>query len=80
MSTVYYRTIRAQIDPDQSEMFAGRRVQDVTILLTGNYGKHFGDTPPERPAAIVLEPADVRGLAAELLELAAQAEEMSTPR
>ena len=74
--TVYYSDITAVIDPEQFDLIAGRRVQDVSVILTDNYP----DRPPERPAAIALTPADARELAFDLLELAEQADQMSVKR
>ena len=74
--TVYYSDITAVIDPEQFDMFAGSRLQDVSVILTDRYP----DRPPERPAAITLTPADARELAFCLLELADQADQMSTQR
>ena len=74
--TVYYSDITAVIDPEQFDLIAGRRVQDVSVILTDNYP----DRPPERPAAIALTAADARELAFDLLELAEQADQMSVKR
>lgn len=74
--TVYYSDITALIDPEQSDLIAGERLQDISVILTDNYP----DRPPERPAAIALTPADARELAFCLLELAEQADQMSTKR
>ena len=74
--TVYYSDITAVIDPEQFDVIAGRRVQDVSVILTDNYP----DRPSQRPAAITLTAADARELAFCLLELAEHADQMSTPR
>lgn len=74
--TVYYSTITALIDPEQFDLVAGERLQDVSVILTDNYP----DRRPERPAAITLTAADARELAFDLLELAAQADQMGTRR
>jgi hypothetical protein len=75
--TVYYSDITALIEPEQSDpLMGGGRLQDVSVILTDNYP----DRPPERPAAIALTPADARELAFCLLELAEQADQMSTKR
>jgi len=74
--TVYYSDITALIDPEQSDLIAGCRMQNVSVILTDNYP----DRPPERPAAITLTPADARELAFCLLELAEQTDQMSTRR
>ncbi|MGH2892710.1 MAG: hypothetical protein ACRDPM_05500 [Solirubrobacteraceae bacterium] len=74
--TVYYSEITAVIDPEQFDLIAGRRVQDVSVILTD----HYRDRPPERPAAITLTAADARELAFCLLGLAEQADQLSTPR
>ncbi|HZE03979.1 MAG TPA: hypothetical protein VE127_02075 [Solirubrobacteraceae bacterium] len=74
--TVYYSDITALIDPEQFDLVAGGRLQDVSVILTDRYP----DRPPERPAAITLSPADARELAFCLLELAEEADQMSTRR
>ena len=75
--TVYYSDITALIDPEQFDpLLGGGRLQDVGVILTDNYP----DRPPARPAAIALTPADARELAFSLLELAEQADQMSTKR
>ena len=74
--TVYYSNVTAVIDPEQFDLVAGGRFQDVSVILTDN----DPDRPPERPAAIALPPADARELAFCLLELAEQADQMSTTR
>jgi hypothetical protein len=74
--TVYYSTITALIDPEQFDLVADARLQDVSVILTDKYP----DRPPEHPAAITLTPADARELAFDLLELAEQADQMSTWR
>jgi hypothetical protein len=63
--TVYYSTITALIDPEQFDLVADARLQDVSVILTDN----DLDRPPERPAAIALTPADARELAFDLLVL-----------
>jgi hypothetical protein len=73
--TIYYSTITALIDPEQFDLVAGDRLQDVSVLLTDN-----DPDQPARPAAISLTPADVRELAFDLLALAEQADQMSTRR
>ena len=74
--TVYYSTITALIDPEQFDLVADARLQDVSVILTDN----DPDRPAERPAAITLTPADARELAFDLLVLAEQAEQMSSRR
>jgi hypothetical protein len=74
--TVYYSTITALIDPEQFDLVAGSRVQDVSVILTDN----DPDRRPERPAAITLTPADARELAFDLLVLAEEADQMSSRR
>lgn len=74
--TVYYSDITALIDPEQFDLIAGGRFQDVSVILTDDYP----DRPPERPAAIALTPADARELAFCLLELAEHADQISTKR
>ena len=73
--TVYYSGITALIDPEQSDLVAGERLQDVSVILTDN-----SPGQPERPAAITLPAADARELAFCLLELAEEADQMSTRR
>lgn len=74
--TVYYSDITALIDPEQFDLVAGGRFQDVSVILTDNPP----DRPPARPAAITLSPADARELGFCLLELAEHADQMSTTR
>jgi hypothetical protein len=74
--TVYYSDITALIDPEQFDLVAGDRFRDVSVILTDNPP----DRPPERPAAITLSPADARELAFCLLELAEQADQISSRR
>jgi len=76
--TVYYRDIRALIDPEQSDPLAGGgRLQDVSVILTDR--PRGPDTL--RPAAITLLPCQARELAFELLELAEHADrERTAPR
>ncbi len=73
--TVYYSTITALVDPEQFDMFAGERLQDVSVILTD-------DVPdqPKRPAGITLTPADARELAFDLLVLAEEADQASSRR
>ena len=73
--TVYYSTITARIDPEQFDMFAGERLQDVSLILTDN-----NPDRPVRPAGITLTPADARELAFDLLVLAEEADQMSSRR
>jgi hypothetical protein len=73
--TVYYSTITALLDPEQFDLVAGARCQDVSVILTDN-----DPDRAERPAAITLTAADARQLAFDLLELAAQADQMSARR
>jgi hypothetical protein len=71
--TLYYRQIRALIDPDQSDPLPdGGRLQDVSVILT--------DRHVPRPAAVTLLPCQARELAFELLELAAHADRMRPRR
>lgn len=74
--TIYYSDIAAVIDPEQLDLVAGERFQDISVILTDNYP----DRPPQRPAAITLSAADARELAFCLLELAEQADQMSIRR
>lgn len=79
--TVYYATVTALIDPEQYDpVIGGGKLQDVTMVLSGNYGQTYGERPPERPAAITLTPGDARELAFDLLMLAEQADQMSSRR
>jgi hypothetical protein len=75
--TDYYTSIRALIDPEQSDPLPdGGRLQDVSVILT--------DTPRGdrtlRPAAVTLLPCHARALAFELLEAAEHADRMRTLR
>lgn len=71
--TIYYRDVRALIDPEQSDALAGGgRLQDVSVVLT--------DRHPARPVAVTLLPCQARELAFELLALAEQADRMRTLR
>lgn len=75
--TVYYRDVRALIDPEQSDPLpGGGRLQDVSVILTDRTGG------PEtlRPAAIALLPSQARELAFELLELAEHADRIGSRR
>ena len=73
--TIYYSAITALIDPEQSDLVAGERFQDVSVILTDN-----SPDQAERPAAVTLPAADTRELAFCLLELAEQADQMSIRR
>jgi hypothetical protein len=71
--TIYYRQIRAVIDPEQSDpLKGGGRLQDVSVILI--------DQPGSEPVAIVLLACQARELAFELLELAEQADRERTNR
>jgi hypothetical protein len=75
--TLYYRDVRALIDPEQSDPLPdGGWLQDVSVILI--------DTPRGgrtlRPAAIALLPCQARELAFELLELAEHADRMRPRR
>jgi hypothetical protein len=71
--TLYYRDIRALIDPEQSDPLPdGGRLQDVSVILTDRHGL--------RPAAITLLPCQARELACELLSLAEHADRMRSRR
>jgi hypothetical protein len=71
--TVYYREIRALIDPEQSDPLPdGGRLQDVSVILTDRHGL--------RPAAIALLPCEARELAFDLLSLAEHADRMRPRR
>jgi len=73
--TVYYRQVRALIDPEQSDpLTGGGRLQDVSVILTDD--SHGPDTL--RPAAVTLLPCQARELAFELLELAEHADRERT--
>jgi hypothetical protein len=70
--TLYYRQVRALIDPEQSDPLAGGgRQQDVSVILTD---------PPARPVAVTMSACETRELAFELLELAEHADRMRTRR
>ena len=71
--TIYYRQIRAVIDPEQSDPLpGGGRLQDVSVILV--------DEPTRRgePVGIALLACQARELAFELLELAEQADRERT--
>lgn len=71
--TVYYRDVRALIDPEQSDPLPdGGRLQDVSVILTDRHGM--------APAAIALLPCQARELAFELLVLAEHADRARTQR
>ena len=71
--TVYYRHVRALIDPEQSDALPdGGRLQDISVILT--------DLHAPRPAAVTLLPCQARVLAFELLELAEHADRMRPRR
>ena len=71
--TLYYREIRALIDPEQSDPLPdGGRLQDVSVILRDGHG--------QRPAAIALLPCQARELAFDLLSLAGQAERIGVRR
>jgi hypothetical protein len=73
--TVYYRQIRALIDPEQSDpLKGGGRLQDVSVTLV--------DEPSRggEPVAIALLACQAREPAFELLELADQADRERTGR
>ncbi|MEJ7891472.1 MAG: hypothetical protein WKF94_02395 [Solirubrobacteraceae bacterium] len=75
--TVYYREIRALIDPEQSDPLPdGGRLQDVSVILTGP----VVEADRLRPAAVALLPCQARDLAFELLELAEHADRERTGR
>jgi hypothetical protein len=75
--TIYYREIRALIDPEQSDPLPdGGRLQDVSVILVDE--PRGGDTL--RPAAVTLLPCQARELAFELLELAEHADRMRPRR
>lgn len=71
--TVYYRHIRALIDPEQSDpLRGGGRLQDVSVILV--------DDPARggEPVGITLLACQARELAFELLELAEHADRERT--
>jgi hypothetical protein len=73
--TVYYRHIRAVIDPEQSDPLPrGGRLQDVSVILVDGPG--CGG----EPVGIALLACQARELAFELLELAEQADRERTGR
>ena len=75
--TLYYRDVRALIDPEQSDALPdGGQLQDVSVILTdAPCGQHT-----LRPAAIALLPCQARELAFELLALAEHADRMRPRR
>ena len=71
--TVYYRQIRAVIDPEQSDPLpGGGRLQDVSVILVDE------PTRGGEPVGIALLACQARELAFELLELAEQADRERT--
>ena len=71
--TVYYRQIRALIDPEQSDPLpGGGRLQDVSVILVDE------PTRGGEPVGIALLACQARELAFELLELAEQADRERT--
>lgn len=71
--TVYYRQIRAVIDPEQSDPLpGGGRLQDVSVILLDE------PTRGGEPVGIALLACQARELAFELLELAEQADRERT--
>lgn len=71
--TIYYRQIRAVIDPEQSDPLpGGGRLQDVSVVLVDE------PTRGGEPVGIALLACQARELAFELLELAEQADRERT--
>ena len=71
--TIYYRHIRAVIDPEQSDPIpGGGRLQDVSVVLVDE------PTRGGEPVGIALLACQARELAFELLELAEQADRERT--
>ena len=71
--TIYYRQIRAVIDPEMSDPLpGGGRLQDVSVILVDEPGG-CGE-----PVGITLLACQARELAFELLELAEQADRERT--
>lgn len=71
--TIYYRQIRAVIDPEQSDPIpGGGRLQDVSVVLVDE------PTRGGEPVGIALLACQARELAFELLELAEQADRERT--
>ena len=71
--TIYYRQIRAVIDPEQSDPLpGGGRLQDVSVVLVDE------PTRGGEPVGIALLACQARELAFELLELADQADRERT--
>jgi hypothetical protein len=71
--TIYYRQIRAVIDPEQSDPLpGGGRLQDVSVILVDE------PTRGGEPVGIALLACQARELAFELLELAEQADRERT--
>jgi hypothetical protein len=72
--TIYYRHIRALIDPEQSDPLPrGGRLQDVSVILVDEPGG--GES-----VGIALLACQARELAFSLLELAEQADRERTGR
>jgi hypothetical protein len=70
---IYYRQIRAVIDPEQSDPLpGGGRLQDVSVILVDE------PTRGGEPVGIALLACQARELAFELLELAEQADRERT--
>lgn len=71
--TIYYRQIRAVIDPEQSDPLpGGGRLQDVSVVLVDE------PTRGGEPVGIALLACQARELAFELLELAEHADRERT--
>ena len=71
--TIYYRQIRAMIDPEQSDPLpGGGRLQDVSVVLVDE------PTRGGEPVGIALLACQARELAFELLELAEHADRERT--
>jgi hypothetical protein len=71
--TIYYRQIRAVIDPEMSDPLpGGGRLQDVSVILVDE------PTRGGEPVGIALLACPARELAFELLELAEQADRERT--
>jgi hypothetical protein len=71
--TVYYRHIRALIDPEMSDpLSGGGRLQDVSVILVDDPARDG------EPVGIALLACQARELAFELLELAEHADRQRT--
>lgn len=74
----YRDTIRALIDPEQTEGVIGGTLQHVSVIISDGPSS---DPQPRRPPAVcTLRPCEARELAFELLVLAEHADRMWAER